>query len=56
MKPRNNKKIPCLTLNKTLTNTKQKSLFTTRLATLLLVQNKLLPSSVLGIKDLKSKI
>jgi len=48
MKPRSNKKIP--------TNAKQKSLFTTRLATLLLVQNNLLPPSALGVKDLKSKI
>lgn len=35
---------------------KKKDLFTTKLATTLLVQSKLLPPSVLGIKDLKSKI
>lgn len=35
---------------------KQKKLLADRLATILLVQTKLLPPSVLGIKDLKDKI
>lgn len=35
---------------------KQNGVFTNRLATILLVQSKLLPPSALGIKDLKSKI
>jgi len=35
---------------------KDRELFTGRLATILLVQSKLLPPSVLGVKDLKSKI
>lgn len=35
---------------------KRNSLFTNRLATILLVQTKLLPPSALGVKDLKDKI
>lgn len=35
---------------------KDREFFTDRLATILLVQTKLLPSSVLGVKDLKSNI
>lgn len=35
---------------------KKKAVFTKRLATVLLVQSKLLPPSVLGVKDLKDKI
>lgn len=35
---------------------KKKALFSKKLATILLVQTKLLPSSVLGVKDLKSNI
>lgn len=37
-------------------NEAKKNLFSARLATLLLVQSKLLPPSALGIKDLKNKI
>lgn len=35
---------------------KQNDLFQKKLATLLLVQTRLLPPSVLGVKDLKSNI
>lgn len=35
---------------------KQEELFQRRLATILLVQSKLLPPSVLGLKDLNDKI
>lgn len=35
---------------------KKSNLFANRLATILLVQSKLLPTSALGIKDLKDKI
>lgn len=35
---------------------KKKDLFANKLATVLLVQSKLLPSSALGIKDLNDKI
>lgn len=35
---------------------KGRELFTNRLATILLVQTKLLPPSVLGVKDLKNNI
>ncbi len=37
-------------------NETKKNLFSAKLATLLLVQSKLLPPSALGIKDLKNKI
>lgn len=37
-------------------NKKKANLFIDRLATILLVQTKLLPPATLGIKDLKDKI
>lgn len=43
-------------VKKVLNNRKKNELFSNRLATLLLVQSKLLPPSVLGVKDLKNKI
>lgn len=42
------------TFNKKLA--KDREVFTNRLATVFLVQSKLLPASVLGIKDLNGKI
>lgn len=36
-------------------NTKKKNLFANKLATLLLVQSKLLPPSALGLKNLEDK-
>lgn len=35
---------------------KKKAVFSNKLATILLVQSKLLPSSAIGVKDLKKKI